>query len=52
MRRREKLFAWGSFPAQAGPLVMQGGYDFRAELDNGRILVRKRGTHPAVKQFP
>lgn len=49
MERREKMFQYGSFPAQAGPYVMQAGYDFRGELNDGRLLHRKRGTHPAVK---
>ena len=48
MARREELFQHSSLPAQAGPAVMQAGYDFVGELNSGRVLVRKRGTHPAL----
>lgn len=49
---QERLFRWGSFPAQAGPLVMQAGYDYCGELNDGRLLYRKP-AHPAlVKQSP
>ncbi len=47
-KARERMFRFGSFPAQAGPLVMQDGYDLCGELDSGRVLYRKRGTHPAL----
>ena len=52
MRRREAMFRFGTFPAQAGPLVMQGGYDFRGELNDGRLLYRKRGPHPLLCETP
>jgi hypothetical protein len=44
---RERLFRWGSFPPQAGPLVMQAGYDLVGELNNGRILYRRK-QHPLL----
>jgi hypothetical protein len=41
MVKRERLFSISSFPPQAGPLVMQEGYDFIGHLNDGRIAVRK-----------
>lgn len=52
MKRREALFRYGTFPAQAGPYVMQAGYDFVGVLNNGRLLHRKRGTHPLCETHP
>lgn len=40
---RGRLFMVSSFPPQAGPLVMQAGYDFVAGLKNRRIIERPRG---------
>ena len=47
MTKRERLFRYGSFPPQAGPLVMQAGYDMVGQLNDERILARRR-QHPAL----
>lgn len=49
---RVRLFRIGTFPAQTGPYVMQGGYDFRAELDDGRVIYpkRPRRRHPSLRR--
>lgn len=38
---RERLFSVSSFPAQAGPLVMQEGYRYIGRLNDGRMVVKK-----------
>jgi len=39
---RERLFSTSSFPAQAGPQVMQEGYRFISAHDNGKLTVIPR----------
>lgn len=45
---RERLFRFGSFPVQAGPLVMSAGYDYCGQLSDGRLLCRK--PYPAFRE--
>jgi hypothetical protein len=49
MEARERVFSISSMPAQAGPLVMQEGWNFIGHLDNGRIAVKKRGRNRSYR---
>jgi len=47
MWKRERLFQNSSMPAIAG--VIQDGRDFVGNLNDGRLLHRKREPHPILR---